>query len=236
MSGVAADINMWSFAMSDDEIESLYSFFPRGNVMNEDTIRIAGTLTQTLISVPKSVLPGRVSIQATKLTDLLPDQLNLWIVAFLTSWPSWQIDFRPIFRLPGQLSYLLTYRSIDLSTSWPFDLLTEWIIDQMTFRFIGVSTSSRASTVGIALLDHIWIIRELRLLSGFCEFPVAMPSIFRSLPTNCQHLLLSSCSKLLAISRMYFLRLNFSPTFVGWWRSFKTERKYAQSFEQFKHR
>ena len=62
MSGVAADINMWSFAMSDDEIESLYSFFPRGDVMNEDTIRIAGTLTQTQISTPKSILPGRVSI------------------------------------------------------------------------------------------------------------------------------------------------------------------------------
>ena len=62
MSGVAAGINMWSFAMSDNEIESLYSFFPRGDVMNEDTIRIAGTLTQTQISTPKSILPGRVSI------------------------------------------------------------------------------------------------------------------------------------------------------------------------------
>ena len=65
MSGVAADINMWSFAMSDDEIASLYSIFPRGNVMNVDTIQIAGTLGHTGMTVPKSILPGRVSILTT---------------------------------------------------------------------------------------------------------------------------------------------------------------------------
>ena len=77
MSGVAAGINMWSFAMSDNEIESLYSFFPRGDVMNEDTIRIAGTLTQTQISTPKSILPGRVSILTAS-----------WPIYLLTNWTS----------------------------------------------------------------------------------------------------------------------------------------------------
>ena len=53
MSGTAGDINMWNFAMSHEDVAALSLINPRGNVINADTLKTAGTVPEVTLTVTK---------------------------------------------------------------------------------------------------------------------------------------------------------------------------------------
>ena len=58
MSGIAGGINMWSFAMSEEDIAALSLIHPRGNIINADTLKTAGTVPEATLTVTKEVVKG----------------------------------------------------------------------------------------------------------------------------------------------------------------------------------
>lgn len=58
MSGHMANLNMWDFTLTDDEIAALSLTFPSGNVINDYLWKAAGGIHSIVMSIWRATLPS----------------------------------------------------------------------------------------------------------------------------------------------------------------------------------
>lgn len=63
MAGKMADLNVWSFPMSHEDIDALYSIAePMGNVVNKNTLKMRGLVQRNSLTLTKTTLAGKTII------------------------------------------------------------------------------------------------------------------------------------------------------------------------------